>query len=58
MTDTIAGLPFWEITFDEQGDPDGTANPQAIKEIADRKLTDVVLLAIKHQRQLVYASDI
>lgn len=45
MTDTIAGLPFWEITFDEQGDPDGTANPQAIKEIADRKLTDVVLFS-------------
>jgi hypothetical protein len=45
MTDSIAGLPFWEITFDEQGDPDGTANPKAIKEIADKKLTDVVLFS-------------
>jgi hypothetical protein len=45
MTDSIAGLPFWEITFDEQGDPDGSGNPQAIKEIADKKLTDVVLFS-------------
>ena len=34
MTQTIAGLPFWEIRFDEQGDPDTVANPTAIAEIA------------------------
>ena len=45
MADSISGLPFWEITFDEQGDPDGTANPAAIKEIAEGKLTDVVLFS-------------
>jgi hypothetical protein len=43
MTQAIAGLPFWEIRFDEQGDPDTDANPTAISEISARALTDVVL---------------
>lgn len=45
MTDKISGLPFWEIWFDAQGDPDPQRNPTALREISSLGLTDVVMFS-------------
>ena len=45
MAGTIAGLPFWELAFDEDGDPDGGQRDAFLTEVRDRRLTDIVLFA-------------
>ena len=44
MSDTIAGVPFWTVRFDDQGDGD-PANADVITRIAAAGLTDVVLFS-------------
>ena len=44
MTDTIAGLPFWEVRFDSDGDPDGEADV-FIKEIGEKGITDLFVFS-------------
>jgi hypothetical protein len=44
MTDTIAGLPFWELVFDAQGDPDADVDT-AVGEIAGQALTDLIVFS-------------
>jgi hypothetical protein len=45
MTAEIAGLPFWELTFDADGDPDGGERDTFLAEVRARGLTDVILFA-------------
>ena len=44
MTDSIAGLPFWDVTFDADGDPDGrAARPSSPRSRAgDHRSADVL----------------
>jgi hypothetical protein len=44
MSETISGIPFWTVTFDEQGDPD-PANANVISAIAAAGLTDVIMFS-------------
>lgn len=44
MTDTIAGLPFWELVFDAHGDPDADVAASA-EEIAELGITDLVVFS-------------
>ena len=44
MTDTISGLPFWEIRFDADGDP-GQEAATAIDEIGTLGITDLVVFS-------------
>ena len=41
MTDDITGLPFWEVEFDAEGDPD-PGRRATLAEV--RRIGDVVLL--------------
>jgi hypothetical protein len=45
MTEQIGGLPFWELTFDADGDPDGAERDAFLAEVAARGLTDLVVFA-------------
>jgi hypothetical protein len=45
MTAEIAGFPFWELTFDADGDPDGAQSDAFLTEVHARGLTDVIVLA-------------
>src|SRR5690242_4608060 len=45
MTAEIAGLPFWELTFDADGDPDGAQRGAFLAEVPARGLTDVIVFA-------------
>jgi hypothetical protein len=45
MTDTIAGLPFWELTFDADGDPDGPSRDALLAEAAARGITDLYVFS-------------
>ncbi|MEU7906585.1 hypothetical protein [Actinoplanes sp. NPDC049118] len=45
MTDSIAGLPFWEITFDADGDPEGPGRDALLTEVAARGVTDLFVFA-------------
>jgi hypothetical protein len=45
MTSEIAGLPFWELTFDADGDPDGGQRDAFLTEVPARGVTDVVVFA-------------
>jgi hypothetical protein len=45
MTTEIAGLPFWELTFDADGDPDVAARDAFLADVAARGLTDVIVFA-------------
>lgn len=45
MTAEIAGLPFWELTFDADGDPDGAQRDAFLAEVGARGLTDVIVFA-------------
>jgi hypothetical protein len=44
MTD-IAGLPFWQLTFDSDGDLDATSATSVIDEIGQRGVTDLVVFS-------------
>jgi hypothetical protein len=44
MTD-IAGLPFWQLTFDAQGDMDSAATDSIIDEIGKQQVTDLVVFS-------------
>ncbi len=44
MTDTIAGLPFWELVFDAHGDPDADVAASA-EEIVELGITDLVVFS-------------
>ncbi len=44
MTAEIAGLPFWELTFDADGDPDAGQRDAFLAEVPQR-VTDVVVFA-------------
>jgi hypothetical protein len=41
MTESIAGLPFWDIVFDADGDPDPTARAALLAEVQARGITDL-----------------
>lgn len=45
MTDSIAGLPFWEITFDDDGDPDAGRLGTLLAEVPARGITDLVVFS-------------
>ncbi|MET8153259.1 hypothetical protein ACIBSW_40270 [Actinoplanes sp. NPDC049668] len=45
MTDSIAGLPFWEITFDADGDPDGPGRDAFLAEVPARGITDLFVFS-------------
>ena len=44
MTAEIAGLPFWELTFDAEGDPDGAQRDRSSPR-SRRGVTDVIVFA-------------
>jgi hypothetical protein len=46
MTTEIAGLPFWELTFDSDGDPNAAQRDTFLTEVRDRGVTD--LIAFSH----------
>lgn len=41
MTDSIAGLPFWDIVFDADGDPDPAARDALRAEVPAQGITDL-----------------
>jgi hypothetical protein len=41
MTDSIAGLPFWDLAFDADGDPDTAARDALLAEVSARSVTDL-----------------
>lgn len=45
MTAEIAGLPFWELTFDADGDPDTGHRDTFLAEVRDRGVTDLVVFS-------------
>ena len=45
MATQIAGLPFWELTFDADGDPDGAQRDAFLAEVGPRGVTDVIVFA-------------
>ena len=45
MTAEIAGLPFWELTFDAEGDPDAGQRDAFLAEVPGRGLTDLVVFS-------------
>ena len=45
MATQIAGLPFWELTFDADGDPDGAQRDAFLAEVGSRGVTDVIVFA-------------
>jgi hypothetical protein len=45
MTDSIAGLPFWEITFDADGDPDAGRREALLTEVPARGVTDLFVFS-------------
>jgi hypothetical protein len=45
MTDSIAGLPFWEITFDADGDPDGAERDAVLAQVPARGITDLFVFS-------------
>ena len=45
MTDSIAGLPFWEITFDADGDPDDGRRSALLAEVPARGITDLFVFS-------------
>jgi len=42
---TIAGLPFWELTFDADGDTDAGARDRFLTEVRDAGITDLVVFS-------------
>jgi hypothetical protein len=45
MATEIAGLPFWELTFDADGDADGTQRDAFLAEVRSRGITDVIVFS-------------
>lgn len=45
MTTEIAGLPFWELTFDAQGDPDPTQRDIFLTGVRDHGITDLIVFS-------------
>ena len=45
MATEIAGLPFWELTFDADGDPDGAQRDAFLAEVRARGITDVIVFS-------------
>ncbi|GHS85144.1 hypothetical protein AGMMS50218_01910 [Actinomycetota bacterium] len=45
MTDSIHGLPFWQLRFDAEGDPDGLGAEVLLTEVADRGITDLIVFS-------------
>jgi hypothetical protein len=45
MTTEIAGLPFWELTFDAEGDPDTAQRDTFLTEVRNRTITDLIVFA-------------
>ena len=45
MATEIAGLPFWELTFDADGDPDGAQRDAFLAEVRSRGITDVIVFS-------------
>jgi hypothetical protein len=45
MTTDIAGLPFWELTFDADGDPDTAQRDTFLTEVPGRNITDLVIFS-------------
>ena len=45
MSDTIAGLPFWQLTFDKDGDIDQAATRAVVDEIMSKRVTDLVVFS-------------
>lgn len=45
MTADIAGLPFWELTFDADGDQDTGQSDTFLTEVRDRNITDLIVFS-------------
>jgi hypothetical protein len=45
MTDAIAGLPFWEIEFDADGDPDARRRATLLQEVPQHGITDLFVFS-------------
>ncbi len=45
MATTIAGLPFWELTFDADGDTDAARRDAFLAEVRDAGITDLVVFS-------------
>jgi hypothetical protein len=45
MTDSIAGLPFWDLVFDAEGDTDGASADALIAEVKTRSVTDLYVFS-------------
>ncbi|MDT7581781.1 MAG: hypothetical protein QOK35_3045, partial [Pseudonocardiales bacterium] len=45
MATEIAGLPFWELTFDADGDPDGAQRDAFLAGVRSRGITDVIVFS-------------
>ena len=45
MATTMAGLRFWELTFDADGDTDAGARDQFLTEVRDAGITDLVVFS-------------
>jgi hypothetical protein len=45
MTSTMAGLPFWQLTFDADGDQDAGERDRFLTELRDGPVTDLLVLA-------------
>jgi hypothetical protein len=45
MTDAIAGLPFWGVRFDAEGDPDDGGRDALLAEVPARGITDLFVFS-------------
>ncbi len=45
MTTAIAGLPFWQLTFDADGNADPASGDPFIEDVKSKGLTDLVVFA-------------
>src|SRR4051794_25092232 len=45
MTDSIAGLPFWELTFDADGDADPEQRGTLLTEVPALGITDLIFFS-------------
>lgn len=45
MTDSIAGLPFWDLAFDADGDPEPGAGDALLAEVNARSVTDLYVFS-------------
>jgi hypothetical protein len=45
MTDSINGVPFWEVVFDADGDPDPGTRDVLLTEVAAREVTDLYVFS-------------